>query len=274
MQLSCLPVSLYPEFASGARTLGDWIRLAASLDLDGADLSVAHLPTEVQALDSLASEARDAGMAIPMIVTYSDFTHPDASERRRQQEEVRGYIDVAHRLGVPFLRTTAGQAHPGLSAEEGLSWASEGLLALVDEAGQAGVTLLYENHTRGSVWQYNDFTQPADRFLEVARRTRESELGILFDTANPLALNDDPMAILEAVFPRVRALHLSDIERAGEFRPVLLGTGITPIPQLLTRLIEGGFDGWVSVEEASFSGDEGIAAAIAYARRAWHAASS
>ncbi len=134
------------------------------------------------------------------------------------------------------------------------------------------VRLLYENHTRGAFWTHNDFTQPAERFLEVARRTAGSGLEILFDTANCLALNDDPLMVLEQVKSRVGAVHLSDIRQAGAFEPVVLGSGVAPIGDILRTLVAGGFDGWLSIEEASRSGEEGFQQAVAFARLAWQKA--
>ena len=119
------------------------------------------------------------------------------------------------RLGVEFLRLTAGQAHPGVREDEGLDWAVEGLTACVADAAAAGVRLLYENHTRGSVWQFNDFTQPAARFLEIARRTKGTGLEVLFDTANCVALGDDREAVLMEVIDRVGAIHVSDSASAA-----------------------------------------------------------
>ena len=82
MRLNCLPVSLYPDFAASRRTLGDWFRLAAALGLDGADVSVAHLPDRrPAALDTLRQATTDADLPIVMLATYSDFTHPDPRER-------------------------------------------------------------------------------------------------------------------------------------------------------------------------------------------------
>lgn len=270
MRLSCLPVSLYPDLAAGRVSLGDWLRMAAALGLDGADLSVAHIASRAPAyLTTVAREAQDAGVAIAMLVTYSDFTHPDATERARQQDDVRAWIEAAARLGVPFLRLTAGQAHPGVAEEEGLAWAVAGLTACLDDAAAAGVRLLYENHVRGAVWSANDFTQPAARFLEVVHRTAGSSLGVLFDTANCLALGDDPLAVLAAVRERVVAVHLSDIRRPGAFEPVIIGTGVAPIEPVLRDLIAGGFDGWISIEEASRTGEEGFRRAVNVARRAW-----
>lgn len=273
MRLSCLPVSLYPDLAAGRRTLGDWFRMAASLGLDGADVSVAHVPDRAPAaLDALWREAADAGIQIVMLATYSDFTPPDPAERAGQVDDVRAWIEAAARMGAGFLRLTAGQARPGVREDEGIGWAAEGLAACLDDAAAAGVQLLYENHVRGALWSSNDFTQPAGRFLEVARRTAGSGLGILFDTANNLALGEDPVALLREVSARVGAVHVSDIRRAGAFEPTVIGTGAAPIPQLLRIMVERGFDGWVSVEEASRTGEDGFRRAVAYTDRAWREA--
>jgi sugar phosphate isomerase/epimerase len=270
MNLSCLPVSLYPDLAAGRLTPGGWFRQAHELGLDGADLSVAHVTSRAPThLDELRREAEAAGVRIVMLATYSDFTLPGAAERARQVDDVRAWIEAAARLGVAFLRLTAGQAHPGVAHQAGLAWAAEGLTACLEAAAAAGVRLLYENHVRGAVWSYNDFTQPAERFLELVRRTAGSELGILFDTANCLALGDDPLAVLQQVRERVGAVHLSDIRRAGAFEPTVIGTGVAPIVQLLQFLVQGGFDGWISIEEASRSGEAGFRQAVAFADRAW-----
>jgi sugar phosphate isomerase/epimerase len=265
MKLSCLPVSLYPDLRAGRLTLGDWFRTAASLGLNVADVT----DRAPAALDGLRRQALDAGIAPCMLVTYSDFTHPDAAYRKRQADDVRAWIDAAERLGVTFLRLTAGQAHPGVSERDGLAWATEGLTACLEAAQGAGVKLLYENHTKGSIWEHSDFTQPADRFLEVVRRTASTDLGVLFDTANCLALNDDPSAVLEAVVDRVGAIHLSDIRCRGSFEPTTIGTGATPLRRLLGQLVASGFDGWINIEEASRTGLEGFKRAIAFVDETW-----
>lgn len=270
MKLSCLPVSFYRDFNAGNRSLADWFRFARDIGLDGADISVAHMQSlDTTYLDTLRGQAEDAGVQIAMIVTYSDFTHPDAEERTRQIDEVRAYIDAAARLGTSFLRVTAGQAHPGVARSDGIGWATDGLTGCVEQAGAAGITLLYENHTKGSVWTYNDFSQPADIFLEIVERTAGSGLRLLYDTANTLATGDDPLAVLDRVKDRVSAVHVNDIARAGHFEPVVVGQGVAPVRDIFQMLVDHGFDGWVSVEEASGTGEAGFRSAIPKTEELW-----
>jgi sugar phosphate isomerase/epimerase len=233
MKLSCLPVSLYPELTAGTRSLADWFRFAAELGLDGADVSVVHLPGRTPAdLRPVRQQAEEAGVRVTMLVTYADFTHPDA----------------------------------------GIEWAVAGLTACLDKAAKTGVTLCYENHTKGYAWTYNDFSQPADRFLEIVRRTEGTSLRLLYDTANTLGAGDDPLAVLAAVKHRVSMVHVNDIRRAGFFEPCLLGEGVAPVQQIFEVLVQNGFDGWVSVEEASKNGEAGFRIAIPRAEQLWIAA--
>jgi sugar phosphate isomerase/epimerase len=142
MKLSCLPVSLYPELASGRLTPGAWVRMAASLGLDGADLSVAHLRRDPVFLRALRQQAGDAGVQIAMLVTYSDFTHPDAAHRAAEVDDVHAWLEAAAELGVQLVRVTAGQERPGVAEADGLAWAADGLRACVERAREAGVTLV------------------------------------------------------------------------------------------------------------------------------------
>lgn len=273
MKLSCLPVSLYPDLSAGKRTLADWFRFAAELGLDGADISVVHLAgTDAAYLQSLRGQAEGEGIQIAMLVTYADFTNPDPAERARQIDELHRYIDVAAALGTPLIRVTAGQAHPGLERAAAIEWAVAGLTACLEDAATKGVTLCYENHTKGYAWTYKDFSQPSDIFLEIVARTQGTSLRLLFDTANTLATGDDPLRVLALVIDRVSMIHTNDIARVGYFEPVLLGEGVSPIVPIYQMVREKGFDGWISVEEASKTGEEGFRRAIPYADHAWVAA--
>lgn len=270
MRMSCLPVSLYADISAGRRSLADWFRFAAELGLDGADISVAHLPgRDAASLTPLRRQAEDAGVVIPMMVTYTDFTHPDPAIRARQADELRGCIEAATHLGVESLRVTAGQQHPGVGRAEGIVWACAGLTACLTDAAAAGVTLCYENHTIGYGWTERDFSLPADIYLEIVRRTDSSSLRLLFDTANNLVNGEDPLPILDEVIERVAVIHAADMARKGHFEPTVVGTGVSPLAEIFRRFYRRGFDGWLSIEEGSKTGEEGFRRAVPAVRSLW-----
>ena len=271
MQLSCLPVSFYQALTAGTMSLADWLRFAKSLGLDGADLSVAHLGgLSREDVRGLRRVADSEGIHIAILAAYPDFTHPDAAKRDQEAETLRHWIEAASDLGAPYIRVTAGQAHPEIEdADAALSWIATGLTNCLDDAAAAGVTLLYENHVRGYLWQHNDFTQPCEKFLGVLARVDSPVLQVLFDIANPLVLSEDPLDLLARVRPRLGAVHISDVRRRGELGPTTIGTGVAPVREVLGLLVTSGYDAWLSIEEAGRCGEAGFRDAVAFVDRAW-----
>ncbi len=288
MKLSCLPVSFFREIQTGQMSVAEWARMAAGIGLDAIDLSIAFVPDRSPAaVAALRREIEDAGMSVTMLTTYPDLTHPSAAQRQRELALAEETVRVAAGLGARFLRVTAGQAHPETSREAGIAWAAEGLTELVARTRDLGVTLAYENHAKPFVWQYTDFSQPPDIFVEIVRRTAGSGLGVNFDTANATAFADDPLTLLEQVIDRVVSVHAADTAAHGALEMVLLGTGLTPFPALFRRLKQAGYDGpgpgaplqqnagamgWLCMEEGAFRGEEGVRAAARYIRETWDAA--
>ena len=274
MRLSCLPVSFFSDILEGRMTVAQWARMGAEIGLDAIDLSILFVPDRSPAaVHALAREIEAEGMQVAMVTSYPDFTHPDPVQRRRELALEQEVVAVAGDLGADLVRVTAGQAHPDTGREEGIAWATEGLLQLAEATRASGVTLVYENHGKPGAWRYTDFSQPPDIFLEIVRRTAGSGLGINFDTGNAAAFADDPLWLLEQVIDSVVSVHASDTALHGELRHVLLGTGVTSFAEMFARIAQSGWDGWLCMEEASNTGRAGVEAATGFVRRTWEASS-
>lgn len=108
------------------------------------------------------------------------------------------------------------------------------------------MTLAVENH--------KDFT--ADELLAVLGRVESEWIGVLVDTGNNIALLEEPHAVIEALAPRVRSIHLKDMAvqpDAGGFRlsEVPLGTGLLDLPRVLATLTRAKPDVVVNLEMAT-----------------------
>jgi sugar phosphate isomerase/epimerase len=273
VKLSCLPVSFFADIVGGRMSVPEWARMGRELGLDGVDISILFAADRSRAaIEEMRRAVTDEGMRIVMVTSYPDFTHPDPAQRARELALEQEVIEAAAGLGAQLVRVTAGQAHPQTSRADGIEWAADGLCRLQEWARGTGVTLAYENHAKPGVWQYTDFCQPPDIFLEIARRTEPSGLRINFDIGNAAAYCDDPLALMEAVLPRIVSIHASDTAARGALQHVLLGAGVTPYADLFARLVEYGWDGWICMEEASYLGREGVAAAAKFVRSTWEAA--
>lgn len=254
-------------------SVADWAHMAANIGLDAIDLSILFVPDRSpDALHTMRRAIEKAGMRIAMITSYPDFTHPDPQQRQRELEMQQEVMEAAEALGAELVRVTDGQAHPQTGRREGVVWAIEGLTRLVESTRHLRVTPVFENHAKPGAWQYTDFSTQPDIFLEIFHGTADVGLGLNFDTGNAAAFSPDPLGLLEQVIHRVVSVHVADTAVFGELRHVQLGTGITPIPAMFERLVRGGWDGWLCMEENARQGRQGVEIAARYVRQTWQAA--
>ena len=275
MRLSCLPVSLYEDIFTGRSTVADWIQFGAELGLDAVDFSIKFFSKrDTETINTTRAALEKFNIEPCMLACYCDFTHPDAAQRAQELTDLKTDIRLAQALGAKFIRVTAGQNHPGTEREAGVRWVIDGFRRALDAAEQHGITLAYENHTKGAPWDYWDFSQPTEIFLEILDALSDTPLGVCFDTANPLVLGEDVLALLEAVIQRIVVLHIFDLRAVRVFEPVRVGTGASPIQPIFSRLRQIDYDGWLSIEEASRSVPKGFTQSIAYVRETWEHALS
>jgi sugar phosphate isomerase/epimerase len=214
------------------------------------------------------------GQVSSMLCFSPDFTHPDHAERRRQVERQQVAIDLAVRLGTRFCRTLSGQRWPGLSRNDGIARAVEGLVRSLDYAAKRGVVLCLENHYKDGTWQYPEFAQPEDIFLEILERVDSPWLGVQYDPSNAIVGGYDPIRFLEQVMPRVVTMHASDRALApgatledlreadgrtgysDKLRHGEVGQGLIDYDAIFAILARAGYAGWISVEDGVNGLDE------------------
>lgn len=252
-------------------SLEDWIREAAGIGLDGFDLSIVMIKNHTPAYLAQLKQAFSILPAV-MATTYPDFTHPDPAQRRRELDYCLADIALCSQMGIRYLRVLAGQAHPSVSQSDGISTALENLWQAAAAARSNGVTLLYENHSKPSAWQYVDFSYPIDIFFAILDGLKGSGICLNFDIGNVSSLGLDPLEILPRVYDRIETIHVSDMKQVGAFSPVAIGTGAVPLHGVFSWLKRSGFDGWLCLEEASNQGLAGIRQAVDFVRAAWEKA--
>jgi len=270
MKVSCLPVSHFGDITSGKMSTKQWFEAARDSGLDGVDISTLFIKNHTPVyLKQLKGELESVGLPVVMMVTYPDFSHPDPLQRDRELEYLSRDIAVASYLGVKYIRILAGQAHPETPIKEGIGWVVESFKKIAQKADKYGVKLVYENHAKPGSWDYTDFSQPTNIFLEIAEKIKDTSIGINFDTANVPAYGDDPIPVLEQIKDRVTTVHAADTAVKGALNPVLLGTGVVPFEDIFGLLKKSGFDGWICIEEASNTGMGAFKKAADFVRDTW-----
>lgn len=265
MKISCLPVSLFGDIQSGKLSLKDWAANAKKIGYDGIDLSMLMLTGHTQTyIDEIHKNFQEIGLPLVMATTYPDFTNPDPKQRQREFDYLMRDIALCDQLGIQYLRVLAGQAHTGIHTEEGITLAVEYLRQADAAAQKYNVTLLYENHAKPGAWSNVDFSYPIDIFLRIFNALQGTNIKLNFDIGNIVAQGKNPLLVLEQVIDRIETVHISDMSAYGKFDPVEIGTGVSPIREVLEELNSYGFNGWLCIEEASGHGLTGIANAWNY----------
>lgn len=246
----------------------DWIEMASTLGVDGLEMYPGFFTSLDDAYLQRVGEAIEKrGMVMPMLCCSPDFTHPDPAVRRDEIERERRMIDVIAHLGGSFCRVLSGQRRPEVGREEGIRRVVDAIQELLPYAQSRGIVLAMENHYKDGYWQYPEFAQKSDVFLEIVESIRSPWFGVQFDPSNAVVAGEDPVELLEKVKDRVVTMHasdrflkpgytLDDLRKAEEgtgYAAILVhgvtGRGLNNYPRIFELLREAGFDGWISIED-------------------------
>lgn len=269
MKISAFPKCFMDQLVvERSMTVFDWIEMAAGLPVQGLELYDGFLQSfDADYLARIRGAIESHHLVMPMLCCSPDFTSPDPQERRRQIEREKRMIDVTAALGGNFCRVLSGQRRPQVTVAEGILWVTDALGELTDYAESRRVSLALENHYKDNYWQYPEFAQKREVYLQILERVPSPWLGAQFDPSNAILAGEDPIELLQRVKQRVVTMHASDrylkpghtidelrtVEDAKGYASILshgvIGKGLNDFPQIFAILREAGFDGWVSIED-------------------------
>ena len=279
MRISAFP-KCYIDDIAGKRAMSvfDWISMAKTLDADGLEMYEGFFTSLeddyiLQVRDAIA----EAGFAMPMLCCSPNFTHPDPDERQRAVEHEVKMIRITKLLGGDgaVCRVLSGQRYPNVSRDQGLQWVVDCIEQVLPVAREHNIVLGLENHFKDGFWQYPEFAQKMDIFLELLDAIPEREyFGVQYDPSNAIVAGDDPLELLRAVADRVVSMHASDrfladgytqddlrgSDGAIGYSPALqhgvVGQGLNDYDTIFQILHDVGYDGWVSIEDGMNGMDE------------------
>src|SRR5947207_3015337 len=203
-RISVFPKCYFDELYRGTMDYLHWLRQAATLGAEGVE----HYDGFFRSLDPAGVEPvrrtlEETGQVSSMLCFSPDFTHPDPAERRRQVERQCAAVDLCVSLGMRHCRTLSGQRWVGMTRREGVERTVEGIRRSLEHAERRGVVLCLENHYKDGNWQYPEFAQPEDIFLEILGKIDSPFFGVQYDPSNATVGGYDPLGFLEKVKTRV-----------------------------------------------------------------------
>lgn len=285
------PLAVFPKAymqalcKDGTMRVGEWIELAAKLDIEGLEWYAGFLEMNDEAnWAGFRRQVEEHGKLIPMMCCSPDFTHPDAAFRKIQIARQKRWIDMTGALGGSYCRVLSGQRRPGLSIKEGLNLAAECIEACLPYAAEHGITLILENHYKDDFWEYPEFAQQTAVFCQLVDRIAHPNFGVNFDPSNAYLAGEDPLDLLRRVSHRVVTMHASDryllsgtledlrreenssIGYAARLRHGEIGKGLNDYDAIFAELKRVGFSGWISIEDG-VDGMDQLARSVAFLRR-------
>lgn len=155
-------------------------------------------------------------------------------------KEGRDYIDLAGKLGTPFIRVL-GDISPEPSKEVNPDYVKENLRILGGYAKDKDVKVLIET---------NGFFSNSKNMLDLLEKVRDDNIGVLWDIHHPFRFFGEPVEeTYNALKEYIEFIHLKDscIED-GKVRYKMMGSGDIPVKSALKLLKDNGYEGYVSLE--------------------------
>jgi sugar phosphate isomerase/epimerase len=216
----------------------------AGIELRGIEGDM-ELPKRPELVGDRLLESRRDLEALGLVVTdlgaSAQMHDKEKKARAAQLDEGRRFIDLAHAMGVPYVRMFGNNLPPDEPREEVMKRVVDGFREMAAHAKPAGVTVLIESH--------GDFTSSPD--LEaILTRVGADNFALLWDAHHTfVAGKETPADTWKHLGRWMRHTHLKDSKPEGDDRRyVLTGTGDVPVKEQVRVLATGGYKGFYCFE--------------------------
>ena len=215
----------YWHFREPKVTVQQVIDHASNLGVDGVDVLHVQMDNESpEYIRSLRDRAQDKNIELICLSIHQDFVDPDKEKREKNIDHTKKCIDIAHDLGISYIRLNSGRWNtidsfddlmankgiepvlPGYTEDDGFKWCIDSIQDCLPHAEQAGVVLALENH-----W---GLTRTPEGLLRIVNSIDSPWLGVLMDTGNFL---EDPYEKLEEIAPQTVFVQAKTYYGGGEW---------------------------------------------------------
>ena len=246
----------YWHFREPKVTVQQVIDHASNLGVDGVDVLHVQMDNESpEYIRSLRDRAQDKNIELICLSIHQDFVDPDKEKRNKNIDHTKNCIDIAHDLGISYIRLNSGRWNtidsfddlmankgiepilPGFTENDGFQWCIDSINECLPHAEQAGVVLALENH-----W---GLTRTPEGLLRIVNSIDSPWLGVLMDTGNFL---EDPYEKLEEIAPQTVFVQAKTYYGGGEWYTLDLD-----YPRIAEILNKVEYKGYISLE---FEGKE------------------
>jgi sugar phosphate isomerase/epimerase len=271
-----LPLAVFPkcfihELCRAQMTVEQWIDLSSELDADGLEFYWPFTPANSERRREIAARVAAQNRSIPMMCYSPDFTHPERLAREMEVLKQEQVLLACTDLGIRYCRVLSGQRRAGLDREQAIGWVADCIHQLLPVAERLGIILILENHYKDTFWEFPEFAQHTDVFVDLLNRIgKHRNFGVNFDPSNTIIAGEDPIELLEKIKDDVVTMHasdryleggtLADLQRVDVnpstgynnlLKHGVVGRGLNDYDRIFSILSSSGFEGWISIEDGT-----------------------
>lgn len=217
--------------------------------------------------ESLAAKVREKAEELGLLLSsYSmpaDFVKDTEEEFEQEVDRVKKHVDLLHFMNIRHLRhdVTAFTLPPEKRTieyfENNLPHMVEGSQRIADYAATFSITTTIENHGMA--------VQHSDRVQRVLQAVNKPNFKTTLDIGNFMCVDEDPLVGVTKNLPYASLVHVKDFyirpsyedPGAGKWfktandnnlRGAIFGQGDLPVKELLKRIKQSGYDGFLTLE--------------------------
>ena len=194
-------------------------------------------------LESVAIEVSSIGSPLGKIAIDEPF--------EKHFEDFKHAVDVAHYMNSRYIRMFSFYVPQKESLENGDKWENikEEVFSRIDRfvnyANENDIILLHEN-------EKGIYGEKAPECLELMERFYGNHFRAIFDFANFVQAGQDTIEAYEMLKSYIEYIHVKDA-RISDGKVMPAGYGDGNVKEILSRLFESGFDGFLSLEPHLFN---------------------
>jgi len=238
------------KFAFSTLGCPDWpiekvAETARSLKYDGVEIRGIKRVLDLSkapefAADRIAATKKlfaDTGVKVVSIDASASFCWPEPTKREEAVAEALRHIDIAQKMGAPFVRVFGGNVPEGDTVEKWAPTVAGDLKTLGAAAAKKGVTIILETH---------DSWRRSTEIMPVLKMVGMDSVRLLWDLAHPWTAGETMQESAEGFKGYVVHAHIKD--HTADHKEALLGKGIIPLDEAFRALKRMKYAGYVSLE--------------------------
>lgn len=155
-------------------------------------------------------------------------------------QEGKEYIDLAKKIGAPFVRVL-GDSKPEPSGPIDVCFVAENLLVLAEYARKKRIKILIET---------NGYFANSEHMAGLMEKVGSPDIGVLWDVHHPFRFFNEPVQeTYNTLKHHILFVHLKDsVMEGGKVKYKMMGYGDVPVKEALEILKHVNYEGFVSLE--------------------------